>query len=61
MRNNKILKLIAGLCVGLGVGVCFGAAMQNIFTGLLLGLGVGLCFAVAFTSNGSKENDDDKQ
>ena len=48
MMNHKLLKLIGGLCVGAGVGVCFGLAMDNLLTGILLGLGIGLCYAVAF-------------
>jgi len=55
MKNNKIFKIIGGLCIGLGVGCCFGVAMHNLFAGLLLGLGVGLCFAVAFSGNGKKD------
>ena len=57
MDKKRILKIISGLCVGLGVGVCFGIAMDNVITGLLLGLGVGMCYAVAFTSNYDKEKD----
>ena len=48
MNNKKILKFVGGLCVGVGVGICFGVAMNNIITGILLGLGVGVCYAVAF-------------
>jgi cyanate permease len=55
MDKRKILKVISGLGVGIGVGVCFGAAMNNIVAGIMLGLGVGMCFAVAFTSNGQDD------
>ena len=48
MDNNKVLKFIGGVCVGLGIGVCFGVAMDSIVTGLFLGAGIGLCYAVAF-------------
>ena len=48
MNNKKLLKLIGGLCVGVGGGICFGVAMNNIITGIFLGLGVGLCYSVAF-------------
>jgi len=48
MKKNKILKILGGICVGLGVGCCMGVAMDNIPAGLLLGIGVGLCYAVAF-------------
>jgi len=36
-----------GLCIGLGIGLCFGTAMGNMGAGLCLGLGVGLCYCVA--------------
>lgn len=36
-----------GLCMGLGIGLCFGVAMGNMGAGICLGLGVGLCFCVA--------------
>jgi hypothetical protein len=48
MEKNKLLKIIGGLEVGIGVGTCMGVAMNNILAGFLLGIGVGLCFAVAF-------------
>ena len=51
MKKDKILKIISGFGIGLGVGTCFGVAMDNIWLGLALGLGVGSCYAVAFTSN----------
>ena len=40
--------MISGLGIGAGVCLCFGVAMDNIWTGLLLGVGVGLCYASAF-------------
>lgn len=43
-----------GLCIGLGIGLCFGTAMGNMGAGIALGLGVGLCYCVAL---GSKEED----
>ena len=36
-----------GLCIGLGVGLCFGTAMNNMGLGICLGMGVGLCYSVA--------------
>ena len=36
-----------GLCIGLGIGLCFGTAMGNMGTGICLGLGIGLCYCVA--------------
>ena len=55
LTNDKILKIISGLCVGLGVGACFGAVMYNMVVGLLFGLSVGICFAVTFVSVGKKK------
>ena len=43
-----------GLCIGAGIGLCFGVAMDNMALGLCLGMGVGLCYAVALGSK--KEN-----
>ncbi|MBQ1976585.1 MAG: hypothetical protein II227_04020 [Clostridia bacterium] len=48
MTKKKLLKLISGLGVGIGVGTCFGVSMDNVAVGFLLGIGVGLCYAVAF-------------
>ena len=48
MDKNKLLKLLSGLGIGIGIGTCFGVAMNNIIVGILLGLGVGLCYAVGF-------------
>ena len=41
-----------GLCIGLGIGLCFGTAMGNMGAGIALGLGVGLCYCVALGSKG---------
>ena len=41
-----------GLCIGLGIGLCFGTAMDNMGAGIALGLGVGLCYCVALGSKG---------
>ena len=49
-----------GLCLGMGVGLCFGAAMDNIALGMCIGMGVGLCFSVALgqhTDPGSKQDE----
>ncbi len=43
-----------GLCMGVGVGLCFGVAMGNMGAGIALGMGVGLCFCVAL---GQKKED----
>ena len=43
-----------GLCIGLGVGLCFGTAMDNMGLGICLGLGVGLCYSVALGASRCK-------
>ncbi len=55
MTKDRVLKIISGLCVGIGVGACFGAAMHNIAVGLLFGLSIGICFAVILVSVGKKK------
>ena len=45
-----------GLCMGMGVGLCFGVAMDNLALGLCMGMGVGLCDCVA---RGQKEDKQD--
>lgn len=47
-----------GLCLGVGVGLCFGVAMNNMALGLCMGMGVGLCFSVAL---GQHAHSDEKQ
>lgn len=49
MKKEKILRIVSGLCIGAGVGLCFGISMNNVIVGVLGGLGVGLCYAVAFS------------
>ena len=36
-----------GLCIGLGIGLCFGVALDNMGLGLCLGMSIGVCFSVA--------------
>ena len=43
-----------GLCMGMGVGLCFGVALGNMGVGIALGMGVGLWFCVAL---GQKKED----
>lgn len=50
MSKNKILKIIAGLLTGCGIGLCIGVASSNVLVGLLVGASIGLCFAVSFSS-----------
>ena len=43
-----------GLCMGVGVGLCFGVAMGNMGLGIALGMGVGLCYCVALGQHAAK-------
>lgn len=47
-----------GLCIGAGIGLCYGVALDNMGLGLCLGMGIGLCFSVAM---GHKSDANDKQ
>lgn len=49
-----------GLCIGAGIGLCFGVAMDNMALGLCMGMGVGLCYSVALGSLGQKKEKADK-
>ena len=50
-----------GLCLGMGVGLCFGVAMDNIALGMCMGMGVGLCFSVALGQHVSSDDKQDKK
>lgn len=53
-----------GLCIGMGIGLCFGTAMGNMATGICLGMGVGLCFCMALghqSGASDKKDGEDKQ
>ncbi len=47
-----------GLCMGVGIGLCYGVALDNMGLGICLGMGIGLCFSVAL---GRKSDAKDKQ
>ena len=47
--------------MGLGVGLCFGVAMDNIALGLCLGMGVGLCYSVALGQHASSDDKKDEK
>ena len=54
----------SGLCMGLGVGLCFGTALGNMGAGIALGMGIGLCYCVALGRKpeaSDKEKDEDQQ
>ena len=59
--NNKIQYLPIGMCLGMGVGVAIGAAMDNIGVGMCLGIGIGLCFGSALNAANRKQPESDPQ
>lgn len=50
-----------GLCMGMGVGLCFGVAMDNMALGICMGMGVGLCFSVALGQHASSDDRKDEK
>ena len=50
-----------GLCMGMGVGLCFGVAMDNMALGLCMGMGVGLCFSVALGQHAASDDKKDEK
>ena len=50
-----------GLCLGMGVGLCFGVAMDNVALGMCMGMGVGLCFSVALGQHASSDDKKDEK
>ena len=45
--KNRGLRIVGGLLIGAGVGICIGVATENILSAVLIGFGLGLCMAVA--------------
>lgn len=50
-----------GLCMGMGVGLCFGVAMDNMALGICMGISVGLCFSVALGQHASSDDRKDEK
>ena len=48
-----------GLCIGIGIGLCYGTALDNMGLGIALGMSVGLCFCVALGNLGTKKDKED--
>lgn len=59
MTKRNVLRLIGGICTGLGIGTCMGVAMHHIFLGMALGAAIGLCFACALGAFKKDEPKDD--
>ena len=47
MKDNKVLRIIASVLFGSGVGICVGVASGSAIAGVLVGTGLALCFGVA--------------
>lgn len=66
MENNKnnnqesdaIQYMPIGMCIGTGVGVAIGAALDNIATGMCIGLSVGMSIGVIIDSMHKKKTGD---
>ena len=46
-----------GLCIGMGIGLCFGVALDNMGLGLCLGMSIGVCFSVALGRQPNKKDE----
>ena len=57
-RDKSSSYMAIGMCLGCGVGMCFGAAFDNIGIGMCLGISVGMCLGLALGS--SKSNPKEK-
>ena len=55
---NNIQYMPIGMCIGIGVGMAIGAALDNIPIGMCIGLSVGMCIGVIIDSKNKKKTDD---
>lgn len=55
---NNIQYMPIGMCIGIGVGMAIGAALDNIATGMCTGLSVGMCVGVLIDSMNKRKTDD---
>ena len=55
---NNIQYMPIGMCIGIGVGMAIGAALDNIATGMCIGLSIGMCVGVLIDSINKKKTDD---
>ncbi len=45
-----------GMCLGCGVGMCFGVALGNVSIGMCIGVSVGMCLGLVLGRSGEKPN-----
>ena len=47
-------SLAIGMCLGCGVGMCFGVALNNIGVGMCIGMSIGMCLGLALGRSNDK-------
>ncbi len=55
-RDKSTSYMAIGMCLGCGIGMCFGVAFDNIGIGMCLGVSVGMCLGLALGSQQNKSN-----
>ena len=58
-KKDKTLYLPIFMCLGLSIGIAFGAATNNMPTCMCIGLAIGLCIGTALDSQ--KKNKDKEE
>ena len=58
-KKDKTLYLPIFMCLGISIGVAFGAATNNMPTCMCIGLAIGLCIGTALDSH--KKNKDKEE
>ena len=53
-RDKASSFLAIGMCLGCGVGMCFGVALDNIGVGMCIGMAVGMCMGLALGRSSDK-------
>ena len=56
LRDKAASYMAIGMCLGCGVGMCFGVAMNNIGIGMCIGVSVGMCLGLVLGRSGEKPN-----
>lgn len=58
-NNNKepggLQYMPIGMCIGIGIGMAVGAAMDNIGVGMCMGMSIGMCFGIVMDSMQKKK------
>ena len=56
---NKMQYMPIGMCIGIGVGMAIGTALDNIAIGMCMGLSVGMGIGAIIDYNNNKKSDND--